>query len=181
MTPTQELHEAGDAYDTDIAGRTAAGASATIAQATALHAQAERPNVFIKIPGTPEGLPAIEEATFAGIPINVTLLFAATQYLAAAEAYLRGVERRVTAGLDPAVTSVGRYSFPAGTPRSPTGSRRSCATAWASPRRRWPTAATGSCSTRALGPVRERGRPGAAVAVGPAPRRRTPTRPTCCT
>jgi transaldolase len=78
----------------------------TIAQATALHAQADRPNVFIKIPGTPEGLPAIEECTFAGLPINVTLLFSAEQYVAAAEAYLRGIERRVRAGLNPAVTSV---------------------------------------------------------------------------
>ncbi|MGI8760797.1 MAG: transaldolase [Jatrophihabitantaceae bacterium] len=80
---------------------------ATIAQATALHAKADRPNVFIKIPGTPEGLPAIEECTFAGIPINLTLLFSAAQYQASAEAYLRGIERRVQAGLDPAVTSVG--------------------------------------------------------------------------
>ncbi|MGI8578145.1 MAG: transaldolase [Nocardioidaceae bacterium] len=80
---------------------------ATIEQAKRLHSQAERPNVFIKIPGTPEGLPAIEECTFAGLPINVTLLFSAEQYQASAEAYLRGVERRVQAGLDPAVSSVG--------------------------------------------------------------------------
>jgi len=80
---------------------------ATIEQAKKLHAEAGRPNVFIKIPGTPEGLPAIEECTFAGLPINVTLLFSAEQYQAAAEAYLRGVERRVQAGLNPAVTSVG--------------------------------------------------------------------------
>ncbi len=81
--------------------------AATIAQAKALHAKAARPNVFIKIPGTPEGLPAIEECTFAGIPINVTLLFSAEQYQASAEAYLRGIERRVQAGLDPAMHSVG--------------------------------------------------------------------------
>ncbi|MGH3781842.1 MAG: transaldolase [Pseudonocardiaceae bacterium] len=80
---------------------------ATIAQARVLHAKAERSNLFIKIPGTPEGLPAIEECTFAGLPINVTLLFSAEQYQAAAEAYLRGIERRVAAGLDPAVGSVG--------------------------------------------------------------------------
>ncbi|MGI8869850.1 MAG: transketolase, partial [Mycobacteriales bacterium] len=80
--------------------------AATIAQATALHAKADRPNVFIKIPGTPEGLPAIEECTFAGIPINVTLLFSAGQYTASAEAYLRGIERRVRAHLDPAVGAV---------------------------------------------------------------------------
>ena len=79
---------------------------ATIDAARALHAQADRPNLMIKIPGTPEGLPAIEEATFAGIPVNVTLLFSAEQYVAAAEAYLRGVERRVAAGLRPDVASV---------------------------------------------------------------------------
>ena len=78
----------------------------TLAEAKDLHARAARPNVFIKIPGTTEGLPAIEEAIFAGIPINVTLLFSAEQYVAAAEAYLRGVERRIAAGLNPNVGSV---------------------------------------------------------------------------
>jgi len=78
----------------------------TITQAKALHASAARPNLYVKIPGTPDGLPAIEECTFAGIPINVTLLFSAEQYQASAEAYLRGIERRVRAGLDPAVGSV---------------------------------------------------------------------------
>ena len=71
-----------------------------------LHARAGRPNLFIKIPGTAEGLPAIEEAIFAGVPINVTLLFSREQYLAAAEAYMRGIERRIAAGLDPDVASV---------------------------------------------------------------------------
>ncbi|EQD49361.1 transaldolase, partial [mine drainage metagenome] len=70
------------------------------------HAQANRPNLFIKIPGTKAGLPAIEAAIFAGIPVNVTLLFSREQYLAAAEAYLRGIERRVAAGLNPDVGSV---------------------------------------------------------------------------
>ena len=79
---------------------------ATLAAAADLHRQAERPNLFIKIPGTPEGLPAIEEAIFAGVPVNVTLLFDRDQYLAAAEAYLRGIERRIEAGLDPVVGSV---------------------------------------------------------------------------
>jgi transaldolase len=78
----------------------------TIAEAKILHAQARRPNVFIKIPGTPEGLPAIEEAIFAGVPINVTLLFSDDQYLAAANAFMRGIERRIEAGLKPDVTSV---------------------------------------------------------------------------
>ena len=70
------------------------------------HAKARRSNLFIKIPGTPEGVPAIEEAIFAGVPINVTLLFSREQYLAAAEAYMRGVERRIDAGLNPRVASV---------------------------------------------------------------------------
>jgi transaldolase len=78
----------------------------TLAAAKALHIQAERPNLFIKIPGTSEGLPAIEEAIFAGVPVNVTLLFSGEQYVAAAEAYLRGIERRIAAGLNPDVGSV---------------------------------------------------------------------------
>ena len=78
----------------------------TIAAAKELHERAACPNLFIKIPGTKEGLPAIEEAIFAGVPVNVTLLFSSEQYLAAAEAYLRGIERRIEAGLNPHVGSV---------------------------------------------------------------------------
>ena len=78
----------------------------TLAAAWALHGAAARQNLFIKIPGTKEGIPAIEEAIFAGVPINVTLLFSREQYLAAAEAYVRGIERRVAAGLNPLVGSV---------------------------------------------------------------------------
>ena len=78
----------------------------TITAVRELHDRADRPNLFIKIPGTREGLPAIEEATFAGVPINVTLLFSREQYVAAAEAYLRGIERRLAAGLKPDVFSV---------------------------------------------------------------------------
>jgi len=81
-------------------------ASKTIAAAKELFARANRPNFFIKIPGTAQSLPAIEEAIFAGVPINITLLFSREQYLAAAEAYLRGVERRIEAGLNPNVASV---------------------------------------------------------------------------
>ena len=80
--------------------------ASTIAAAKQLFAAAVRPNLFIKIPGTTEGLPAIEEAIFAGIPINVTLLFSTAHYVAAAEAYLRGIERRIAAGLSPYVASV---------------------------------------------------------------------------
>src|SRR6478672_9037529 len=78
----------------------------TIAVAKELHTRAGRPNLLIKIPGTPEGLPAIEEAIFAGVPVNVTLLFSREHYLAAAEAYLRGLERRLEAGLNVGVGSV---------------------------------------------------------------------------
>ena len=81
-------------------------AQSTIAAAKELFARANRPNLFIKIPGTKEGLPAIEEAIFSGIPVNVTLLFSREDYIAAAEAYLRGIERRLEAGLDPNVSSV---------------------------------------------------------------------------
>jgi len=80
--------------------------AATVEQAKRLHAQGGRPNLFIKIPGTPEGLPAIEEAIFAGVPVNVTLLFSPAQVLACAEAYTRGIERRVDAGLPAHVGSV---------------------------------------------------------------------------
>jgi transaldolase len=78
----------------------------TLQEAKDLHARAGRPNLLIKIPGTREGLPAIEEAIFAGVPVNVTLLFSRSQYVAAAEAYLRGIERRIAAGLHPVVGSV---------------------------------------------------------------------------
>jgi transaldolase len=81
-------------------------AKRTLAAARDLHQRGGKSNLFIKIPGTAEGLPAIEEAIFAGVPINVTLLFSREQYIAAAEAYLRGVERRIEAGLNPAVPSV---------------------------------------------------------------------------
>lgn len=81
-------------------------ANRTLMAAKELHARAGRPNLFIKIPGTREGLPAIEEAIFAGVPINVTLLFSREHYLAAADAFLRGIERRIEAGLKPSVASV---------------------------------------------------------------------------
>ena len=80
--------------------------ASTLAEAKQLFARANRPNLLIKIPGTKEGLPAIEEAIFAGIPVNVTLLFSPEQYRAVAEAYIRGIERRIDAGLNPKVGSV---------------------------------------------------------------------------
>jgi transaldolase len=81
-------------------------ADSTMKAAKDLHGRAKRPNLFIKIPGTREGLPAIEESIFAGVPINVTLLFSREQYLAAADAYMKGIERRIKAGLDAKITSV---------------------------------------------------------------------------
>jgi transaldolase len=84
----------------------ASDAKSTLAEAKDLHARANRPNLFIKIPGTADGLKAIEESIFTGIPINITLLFSAKQYQAAADAWLRGVERRIEAGLNPNIASV---------------------------------------------------------------------------
>jgi transaldolase len=81
-------------------------AARSVRAAADLHARAGRENLFIKIPGTAQGLPAIEEATFLGLPVNVTLLFSPEQYLASADAYMRGIERRIEAGLDPKVSSV---------------------------------------------------------------------------
>jgi transaldolase len=84
-------------------------AAATAAEAARLHAAGGRPNLFIKIPGTPEGLPAIEDSIAAGVPVNVTLLFSPAQYAACMDAYTRGVERRVAAGLPPYVASVASF------------------------------------------------------------------------
>ena len=81
-------------------------AAHTIRDANRLHAKADKANLFIKIPGTPAGIAAIEEVIFDGVPVNVTLLFSREQVLAAADAYLRGIERRLAAGLDPNVASV---------------------------------------------------------------------------
>jgi transaldolase len=104
------VHERTDGVDgwvsLEVSPTLAHDTASTVEAAKALHAAAARPNLFIKIPGTPEGLPAIRECTAAGLPINVTLLFSADQYLAAADAYLSGVEQRIAAGLDPAVGSV---------------------------------------------------------------------------
>ena len=90
----------------EVSPHLAYDAAATLAAAKELFARAGRPNLFIKIPGTPKGLPAIEEAIAAGVPVNVTLLFTKEHYVAAAEAYLRGIERRIDAGLSPRVASV---------------------------------------------------------------------------
>jgi transaldolase len=90
----------------EVSPRLAYDTQGSVASARALHAKSGRPNLFIKIPGTREGNPAIEESIFSGVPINVTLLFSVDQYIASAEAYLRGIERRIEAGLPPNVRSV---------------------------------------------------------------------------
>ena len=104
------IHEVTDRVDgwvsLEVSPKLAYDTASTLAAAKELYARAGRPNVFIKIPGTREGLPAIEEAIFSGVPINVTLLFSREQYLAAAQAYIRGIERRIAAGLNPRVASV---------------------------------------------------------------------------
>ena len=104
------IHERTDGVDgwvsLEVSPLLAYDTARTVEAAKTLHARAGRPNLFIKIPGTPEGLPAITEAIAAGVPVNVTLLFSADHYLAAADAYLRGVEQRIATGLDPAVGSV---------------------------------------------------------------------------
>ncbi len=90
----------------EVSPKLAHDTASTIAEVKQLHTRADRPNLFIKIPGTREGVPAIEESIFAGVPVNVTLLFSREQYIAAAEAFLRGIERRVKAGFNPNVSSV---------------------------------------------------------------------------
>ena len=104
------VHERTDGVDgwvsLEVSPLLAYDAESTVSAAKELHERAGRNNLFIKIPGTKEGLPAIEEAIAAGVPVNVTLLFSAEHYLAAADAFCRGVDRRIEAGLDPAVGSV---------------------------------------------------------------------------
>ena len=127
-------------------------ASTTLAEAIRLHGLADRPNLFIKIPGTSEGLAAIEETIFAGVPVNVTLLFSTAQYLACMEAYTRGIERRVAAGL----TGVRRRrsrrsSSAAGTAPSRPGAGRPPQPARARDRRSRPTPSTAGSSQAIAG------------------------------
>ena len=104
------IHDATDGVDgwvsLEVSPLLAYDTAGSIKEAAELHARANRPNLFIKIPGTREGLPAIEETVFAGVPVNVTLLFSREQYIAAAVAYMRGIERRIEAGLGTKVGSV---------------------------------------------------------------------------
>jgi transaldolase len=104
------IHEATAGVDgwvsLEVSPRLANDSAGTIQEAARLHARAQRKNLFIKIPGNSAGVTAIEESIFAGVPINVTLLFSSEHYVASAAAYMRGIERRITAGLDPRVRSV---------------------------------------------------------------------------
>lgn len=107
------IHAATDGVDgwvsLEVSPLLADDTDGSIEAAAALHARAARTNLFIKIPGTDAGIPAIEESIFAGVPVNVTLLFSREHYLAAAEAYMRGIERRIAAGLDPKIASVASF------------------------------------------------------------------------
>ena len=154
----------------------------TIAVAKELHARAGRPNLFIKIPGTKEGLPAIEEAIFAGVPVNVTLLFSREHYVAAAEAYLRGIERRIAAGLKPDVGSVASLfisrwdvAVAGKVPES------SDATGSASPSASAPTRRTASCSLRRAGSAPSTPARARSGCCWRAPAPRIPRPPTSCT
>ncbi len=104
------IHEATGGVDgwvsMEVSPLLASDTAGSIAAAARMHAQADRPNLYVKIPGTPEGVPAIEQSIFDGVPVNVTLLFSREQYVAAAEAYLRGIERRIAAGRHPRIASV---------------------------------------------------------------------------
>ena len=138
---------------------------------------AARPNLFVKIPGTPAGVPAIEESIFHGVPVNVTLLFSREQYLAAAEAYLRGIERRIAAGLDPRVASVASLFVSRWDVAARTRCRPRCATGSASPSPAHLQAIANCCIAALAGsPPPARGR-NACCGRAPAPRIRTrPTR-----
>ena len=107
LSPAHERSDGVDGWiSLEVSPLLARDTSRTVEAAKDLFARAARPNIFIKIPGTKEGLPAIEESIFNGVPINVTLLFSREQYLDAANAYLRGIERRIDAGLNPNIASV---------------------------------------------------------------------------
>ena len=150
----------------------------TLAAAKTLYGRAGRPNLLIKIPGTKEGLPAIEEAIFAGVPINVTLLFSREQYLAAADAFMRGIERRVAAGLPPRSAPSLRSSSVDGTQRSRAACRKRCAINLASRSPSGHTRRTASSSTLRAGSARSPPAPGRNACCGPARARRILRRPT---
>ena len=155
--------------------------ASTLAAAKDLHARAGRPNLFIKIPGTEEGLPAIEEAIFAGIPVNVTLLFSREHYWRLPRRSCAASSGGSTRGSSPTSVPWPRYSSAAGTARSWTRSQSRCATDWASPSPSAPTRHTGSCWPRRAGSVSSTPAPGRNACSGPAREPRIPRPRTFCT
>jgi transaldolase len=153
----------------------------SLAAARELHARARRPNLLIKIPGTKAGLPAIEEAIFAGVPVNVTLLFSREHYVAAAEAFLRGIERRIDAGLKPDVGSVASLFISRWDAAVLDKCRRRCAPNSASPSPSAPTGRRAPCSARRAGIASTTPAPARNGCCGPAPAPRTPRPRTFCT
>ena len=155
--------------------------ASTLAAAKELHGRAGRPNLLIKIPGTKEGLPAIEEAIFAGVPINVTLLFSREQYVAAAEAFLRGIERRIDAGLKAEVESVASVFISRWMSRWRVRCRTRYAISSASPLPSAPIGPIATCLARRAGSVSTMPVPALSGFCGPVPEPRIPKLPTCCT
>jgi hypothetical protein len=153
----------------------------TVEAAKELFLRAARPNVFITIPGTREGVPAIEEAIFAGVPVNVTLLFSHEQYLAAAEAYLRGVERRIEAGLNPNVPRWRRFSLAVGTPPLWARSLKRFVTGWALQSRRVSTLPIILSSVPSVRGAFTTSGPDPSACFGPAPASKTLQHPTSYT
>ena len=176
-------HERTDGVDgfvsLEVSPKLAFDTDATVKQAADLHGKADRPNLYIKIPGTPEGLPAIEETIFAGIPVNVTLLFSSEQHLAAADAYMKGIERRIEAGLDPGVESVAslfmsRWDVAAEKDGIPDELKMKLGIAIG----KRPTRATARCSTRTGCRTSRTRAPARSGCSGPRPGPRTRTPPT---
>jgi transaldolase len=152
--------------------------ASTLAAARDLFARAARPNLLIKIPGTNEGLPAIEEAIFSGIPVNVTLLFSREQYLAAAEAFLRGIERRIDAGLNPNVGSVASVFISRWDAAVVSKTPDELHNQLASPSRNVRTKRPALFSARHAGPAFTTWVPVRSDCCGPAPERKIPKPPT---
>jgi transaldolase len=178
----QPIHERTDGVDgwvsLEVSPLLAHDTARTVKAARDLSSRCGVPNLFIKIPGTREGLPAIEAAIFEGVPVNVTLLFSREQYLAAADAYLRGIERRIEAGRNPEVASVAsifvsRWDVAVGN-KAP----RELANRSASQSRRTPTRLTASCSLRRASSALPTPVLAPSVCYGLAPAPRTPRPPT---
>ena len=162
----------------EVSPRLAHDTDRTLAAARHLHQRGSKPNLFIKIPGTAEGLPAIEAAVFAGVPVNVTLLFSREQYVARADAYLRGIERRIEAGSTLPSHPSPRSLSAAETLRSVARSRASSTIGWASRSQSAPTGRIESCLLRRVSSALSTPAHVPSGFSGPAPAPRTRPRPT---